>query len=907
MPRISLYNYYQRTDGTQPDHFDLENNTAPELRESARNQSNRTQLDRPTEQNPSEPRELKRIHAFGASTTTKRQNDIRIANQNVHGCDLARPCVEELETMQKLNIDILGLNETKLSVTNSIASRVASASSRIFPNSATILSSSMQHLEQDQPFLPGGTGLMYRGTINCRSHERFADPLGRFSYLTIQGRGDCDGILVVTVYRVVKEDGLSRPNGASAQQHTSLRLKGKKNPNPRKQVLTDVSKVIQSKQQDGYHPLIMGDFNDNISSNEMTKFLRENGLRDIIAEMNDGAPTRTYLHSDNRLDFMLGDQYIISAATKSGSLPLTEGDGPDHAMQFIDLDMNKLLNYAPDAPMRLPPRQFTLSNPKKAHDFEAKAREQMTHQKLFERVPDLRDRLESSGTATQELISEYEKIDKELTKIFLSSANSVRDLQRAHQQSPALVHAGRMCTLWRGILSCIAKGTEWTNAVLKYATLTKFPLESATRDRRTAQLEIQKARENYNEAKENDGELRAKWLEEQAEFLQMSTMDNATKSVESIRKGMIARANQKQRERRLSRAWKDDHSPLMSTEIPNEKWTYDPSADELYEFDCGLFYVHVRIPVRVDARYSRLRTSKKLPPGTLVVDVELSLQHITITTETPATPPSWSEIDKRSDLETWFLTRNKKHLQQVWDEQRPPSREPLRSLLGDYGTTDNLMKILDNDFDLDSAELDPLLRTWLKWLVKTEDERRLERISPVITPSQFRSAFKLARERTSSSPSGRHYTLWKTLAMQDDMAELLATMMSLPFVYGFAPERWTHSIDVMLEKKKGDENSPYANYWTSRGRLQRRAQNIFHATGNAKRGEDQPQSEPMGWPPRQILGGLCHPKTHHDGAQTSPERTRLGVLQRPRLVLRLRAPATVQCHRNEKGPATTYS
>jgi hypothetical protein len=69
--------------------------------------------------------------------------------------------------------------------------------------------------------------------------------------------------------------------------------------------------------------------------------------------------------------------------------------------------------------------------------------------------------------------------------------------------------------------------------------------------------------------------------------------------------------------------------------------------------------------------------------------------------------------------------------------------------------------------------------------------------------NEFKEAFKRVKEKTSSSPSGIHYTFWKCIADDDEMLEFMAIMMSLPFVYGFVNDRWTCSIDVMLEKLKG--------------------------------------------------------------------------------------------------------
>ena len=67
----------------------------------------------------------------------------------------------------------------------------------------------------------------------------------------------------------------------------------------------------------------------------------------------------------------------------------------------------------------------------------------------------------------------------------------------------------------------------------------------------------------------------------------------------------------------------------------------------------------------------------------------------------------------------------------------------------------------------------------------------------------FKDAFKSTDEKTTSSPSGLHYTLWKAVAEQNKMCIYYAAMMSLPFQYAFANSRWTTEINVMLGKTAG--------------------------------------------------------------------------------------------------------
>jgi hypothetical protein len=107
-----------------------------------------------------------------------------------------------------------------------------------------------------------------------------------------------------------------------------------------------------------------------------------------------------------------------------------------------------------------------------------------------------------------------------------------------------------------------------------------------------------------------------------------------------------------------------------------------------------------------------------------------------------------------------------------------------------------MSEVLDGSIPMGEA-VDEVVRAWVVSLKQTEKERNLPPISGKITKDELQTAMKAVAERTSSSPSGLHYTIWKCLARDDELAEWLAQMVSMPFEFGFVNDRWTNATDVM--------------------------------------------------------------------------------------------------------------
>jgi hypothetical protein len=83
----------------------------------------------------------------------------------------------------------------------------------------------------------------------------------------------------------------------------------------------------------------------------------------------------------------------------------------------------------------------------------------------------------------------------------------------------------------------------------------------------------------------------------------------------------------------------------------------------------------------------------------------------------------------------------------------------------------------------------------------------------VVTPEDFKSAFKCIPEKKASSFSGRGVHHYKACAegsdygLSDIQVEVHLAMMTVPLDAGLCPGRWKHAVDGMLEKVPGISRS----------------------------------------------------------------------------------------------------
>jgi hypothetical protein len=157
------------------------------------------------------------------------------------------------------------------------------------------------------------------------------------------------------------------------------------------------------------------------------------------------------------------------------------------------------------------------------------------------------------------------------------------------------------------------------------------------------------------------------------------------------------------------------------------------------------------------------------------------------------------------EIEEKLLKRNQQHYAQA--ENTEMASAEIRELMGPSGTTEFCDKVLKGTADLSSFS--PSLRAIFQQLENPPDVE----VSDVITYDDFKDALKCWKEKTSTSPSGRHLGHYISLMTKigDDTDAIGETILQLHHKmlkiaqYRRRPyARWKKETEVMLEKDPGD-------------------------------------------------------------------------------------------------------
>lgn len=190
------------------------------------------------------------------------------------------------------------------------------------------------------------------------------------------------------------------------------------------------------------------------------------------------------------------------------------------------------------------------------------------------------------------------------------------------------------------------------------------------------------------------------------------------------------------------------------------------------------------------------------PTGLSRVDIPDSVA-TSPTTGDPNDPKTWSgpwlTVTNPTELATIIKNVNQQQYHQA--HNTPFGSGPLANQIGRNGDTaaaSNLINgILPSNISTLMYETQQVLQTLSNPCPRTETDA-------IITMEAFRDSYKIAKETTSSSPSGRHIGHCKAVIQEPSLSALHAAMMSIPFQTGIVPERWRRVTDIMLEKSPGD-------------------------------------------------------------------------------------------------------
>ena len=503
---------------------------------------------------------------WGNKLTKKKSKTIRVCTVNINSLGLTKTSPKDIEIrkfMENFDVDIMCLTEVNahwslIEPEDKIWDRTALWFENV--RLGVGYNTNDKNASKDQR---GGTVIIAKDkiAITCSSGSDVSR-LGRWSWIHIKGAQGLN-TRVITAY---SPSGSGRGPSTVYSQHLShLR------DDPTKRFWDDLGIQLSQWIQEGDQIILSGDWNEDITSNNIQDWMRVFGLHECILDRHGYDPPPTYQRGTRAIDGIFCSSSCDS--TRSGYLPFNFIPG-DHRCIWADFTHSSLIGYNMNDIPPFARRRLKLSDPRTVKKYLNYLHHFLHKHKVYSLINELRNKAENPLTMKQEHV--YEKIDKLRVEGMLWAERKCRKIRVGHKQwSPKLQKSMDTVKLWSITYKSRLGLNISKRTILRLSNKLDIPTAQVTT--RQARRELRKAKAEYSSISKEHATLRTSFLEDLARARAREGNTKASSELRSLKNREAQRYTARRIKKALGKSKGAGTTKIIVSTSEGDKEVTDPN------------------------------------------------------------------------------------------------------------------------------------------------------------------------------------------------------------------------------------------------------------------------------------------------------------------------------------------
>ena len=589
-------------------------------------------------------------------------------------------------------------------------------------------------------YQPGGVAAAFYGRLANRYTKTVRDKAGRWIMHEFVGKQK--PLRAYTLYRVNPKSG--KADLSSWAQQKRYLQQNNVDSDPRTQVIDDILNDIELSIQNGCSVILMADLNEHVTSREKTnKKLYSLGLHNVMqAKLNTDILPRTHRRGCQAIDHVWVTASLLHAIPKAGFAPFDYLGTSDHRGLCFDVDLEQLLDFNIIPLQSMPHRRLQSQIPKRVKKYMEVLSKKWNDFNIDARLQQINENIRHGALST---------LEKDLNNLDQNINDAMRHAERKCCGVP-----GRVSTYWSPTYHNALRNLHRTRTKRNKSQY-MIPGESiidAVHQYNSAQKEYETALKTYREVKGKDAEIRKLDMTQLAE--DRAENKNSSTSVEYNK--ILHHESDSRSHRKIKYVVKPDYRSGVTSILVPAKCEYPNDDDDFDHLD-------------VDNMWTRITPSN----GKNVKE--------------------WERITEKSEIERILLRWQQLHFLQA--NETPLASPSWKQHLDDPQFQEEVIHGRYNP----PAHLHETTRDVLLHFQRDPNVTEFEFST---TFDEFKHFIKISKERTGTSPSGRHYGHYKALLQSGtEYMETIHAVLEIALQHNIILRRWRNTTTTLIEKEPG--------------------------------------------------------------------------------------------------------